>query len=170
MEAELPLSTTVSFDWLWDYTEGLGVLKEGQWIALIKKKNLIVPKNLKKESHYVMKIDIAHSVNCDLNREEKMFLLLWLGKHSQATIFISCKIKVTSTVFHLLVTDIMGSHRYSSCPIFFHTTSETSSEILNKQKLNAAQKLLIFLNSSSIFSSAYRYIKERTIQTRERKC
>lgn len=135
----------------------------------LKKKNLIVPKNLKKESHYVLKIDIAHSVNCDLNRQKKMFLLLWPSKHSQAAILISSKIKVTSTVFHPLVTDIMGSHRYSSCPIFFHTISGTC-KILNKQKLSAVQKLLIFLNSSNIFSSAYGYIKGRTIQTRERKC
>lgn len=90
-------------------------------MALIKKKkkNLIVSKNLKKESHCVLKIHTADSVKCDLNKEEKMFLLLWLSKHSQAAIFISCKTKGTSTAFHLLVTDVLGSHRYSSCPIFF---------------------------------------------------
>lgn len=94
-----------------------------------KKKNLfIVPKNLQKEIHYFMKIDTAHSVNCDLSREKKMFLLLLLGKHSKVSISMSCKVKVTLSVFHLLVTDILGSPRHSSCPNFFqvYTTSENS--------------------------------------------
>lgn len=41
------------------------------------KKKFIVPKKLKKESHYVMKIDIAHSVKCDLNREDVSASMAW---------------------------------------------------------------------------------------------
>lgn len=133
MEAELPLSTTVKLH-LTVRLYRRPRSPKGQAMDCINfffLNELIVSNNLQKE--VVMKIDTTHSVNCDLRREENIFLFLRLGKHTRAAISLSCEEKVKSSPFDLLV-------RYSGfTPVFFLpkffqecTTSKTSYKTLNK--------------------------------------
>lgn len=122
-----------SFNWLWDYTEGLGILKEGQWIALIKKK-----KTIHCSQEFAKGNSLCHeNWYCTLSelwskKRKKMFLLLWLGKHNKVAISISCKVKVTLSIYRY--------YRYSGfTQVFFlskffqvYTTSEISYKILNR--------------------------------------